>query len=383
MKKLLGSLLLLALCASSAFASGKPKIQGLSWGTWTPQGFIASSDTTFLNGANLTTSISNDTTGPFFTNDMDLFPTFGGADANASSPAFKFIVSPSVANISVDSCFVIIQYSYDGYRWIDGASVTQGLLGNPTNNFAFPFAFHRIASASSVAQTTLPWASMFRFIVTADGNTAARMSGVRASVGYRQADEWTPKLIVKQLKWGTWSDGQFTAGADTSSLLSSRPDTTQDVSLIDLALPSSGLVTATGGTAADSTTCWLQVATIGRGTDTTDSLYIATEASYNGRIWNAREFGTGQTATYAGQQVSVQPGSSMAAISGGPLADGYIFLHSLGGVPATITQSRFWGDGFFNTGRVRFKLRSGTIVMPAANVYLSYLRVPDRIAASQ
>ena len=63
MKKLLGVALMLALCASSAFASGVTRVQGLQWGTWTPQGFVASSDTTFLNGANLAASISHDTTG--------------------------------------------------------------------------------------------------------------------------------------------------------------------------------------------------------------------------------------------------------------------------------------------------------------------------------
>ena len=119
MKKGLGVALMLALCASSAFALAAPqRVQGLRFGTWTPQGFNAEADTTFINGA---TQVS-DTTEAFNAANADWGAM--GYDANGSHPVFRVWISGSF--VSVDTAFVSIEQSFDKVNW----QATQGAASN-------------------------------------------------------------------------------------------------------------------------------------------------------------------------------------------------------------------------------------------------------------
>lgn len=378
MKKWLGAVALLALFASSAFAgqASAPKVKGLYFGTWTPQGFVAESDTTFINGA----VAGVDTTGPFTVSDMDMFPTFGGADPNASSIAFKVYTIATGGAISTDSCSVVCQFSYDGNFWSDNISaVTQGLLGNTSNAiFAFPFSFNRAAGQFTPAQAALPWAPLLRFIVKGDGNTAARQSGVKVQVSYYEATGNTPRLTVKTVPWGSYaSSSNFVFVKDTTSFVSTTAiDTSGPIALGDLALPSFGNVAPQSGTAGDSTIAIVNISVIGSADAAVDSVYIVTEPSPDNKNWVSLSRTSSSSATVDGRTCLVQAGTYATNLAGTVGADA---LHcGLGSIPVTLTQSRYWVGGFFGTPYVRFRVSGGAVAMPGAKMFLTYLRAPSK-----
>lgn len=383
MKKLLGSLFLLALFAASSFgATGSAqRQQGLYFGTWTPQGFVASADTTFLNGNLAGSGGEVDTTGPISTADWDFFPLFGGADNNASTPAFKVYAAATGTSVSADSMFFTPQWSYDGNFWGDvgaGAQASSGLLSYTSSVFAVPFAFNKISSTgSNPAQTLLPWAPLYRFIIRTDGNTAARQSGVKSSVVYYVAGDNAPRLVTKKLKFGTWAAGVFSAEKDTSSFVITVTDTTGPVSLSDFCFPSPGNSVPAVGTATDSSLCLAEVALVSSIGNSADSIYIVTEPSPDGYLWRSLPRSATAISTIDGRQS--QALSSIAAYSNASPASAVDHaILRLGGIPANVTQTRFWPGSFFGTPNVRFRISGGSVAFGGASCWVSYFRAPSR-----
>ncbi len=284
MKKLLGVALMLALCASSAFALAAPqRVQGLRFGTWTPQGFVAEADTTFLNGAsaNTATATFEDTTDAFVTANCDWGSM--GYDANGVQPVFRVWVSGSF--VSVDSVFVNVEQSYDKYYWF-GASNNAAIGGGPNGftrqSISVPFIWAG-ASGSVVNNPTghgvlaAPYA---RFIVKVDGNTAARMAATKVNVAYRDVRDSAvplPQMVTKKIQWGSFSANGFNVVKDTSSVTFSAPDTTQWFSGSDMASgPANG-----GPLVADSTMALGNITLLYTDPSTSDSIYIQQETSPN------------------------------------------------------------------------------------------------------
>ena len=380
MKKLLGVALMLALCASSAFAAtgSAQRQQGLYWGTWTPQGFVASSDTTFLNGNLAGAGGEVDTTGPISTADWDFFPLFGGADANASSPAFKLLVAATGTSVSSDSMFFECQWSYDGNLWGDSdAQSHAGLLSYTGAIFGTPFAFNKTSiSTNNPAQTTIPWAPLLRFIVRTDGNTAARQSAVKASAVYYVAGPNAPKLVTKKLKFGTYQAGIFSASKDTASFDAAALDTTGPVALSDFCFPSPGNVPPIGGTAADSSVCLMEVALVSAISNAADSIYIVSESSPDGYLWRSPPKSASASSSIDGRQAAAISG--MSATDNAQLISADHAIMRLGAIPVALTQSRQWGSSLFASPNVRFRISGGSIAFGGASVWVSYFRAPSR-----
>lgn len=380
MKKVLGSVLLLALLASSAFASGESarRTVGLFWGTWTPQGFVVASDTTFINGNLAADGGELDTTSAFSASDMDFFPMFGGADANAVVPAMQANFVATGTTASSDSAFCTVEFSWDGNVWQSSSSpVSQGLLAYSSSSFGFVYGFNRSSSTpTGVLQSSLPWAPLYRFIFRGDGNTANRLSGVKASVTYFVAGENTPRATFKKMKFGTWAAGVFSATSDTSTIAASKADTTSALSLADVCLPS-GNVVPFGGTAADSSVSIVQIVLVDAVSSVgCDSIYVNTEHSPDGFNWrtNLNKAGSASS-TIDGRQLVFAGGTSGTGLDGNP----YGIAHAaLGGVPVAFTQSRFWGSSLLFAQNIRFKLVGGVTPANATSVWACYFRAPSK-----
>jgi len=279
MKKLLGSLLLLALCASSAFALGAPpRVQGLRFGTWTPTGFEASSDTTFISGA----TQQSDTTEAF--NAANVYWGSMGYDANGVTPVFRVWVSGSF--ISVDSVFISVEQSFDKFHWINADPNTPAVggaaAGETKQALSVPFTWAGATgtvTANPIGHSLLlaPYA---RFIIRSDGNTAARMAALKANVVYRDVRDSAvplPQMVTRRIKWGSFSANGFNVEKDTSSVRFSAPDTTQWIDATEMANGPANL----GALVADSTQAFGNISLLYTDPSTSDSVYFQQEASPN------------------------------------------------------------------------------------------------------
>lgn len=281
MKKLLGVALMLALCASSAFALGAPaRTLGLRFGTWTPQGFNAEADTTFLNGAsaNTATATFQDTTEAFNAANADWGAM--GYDANGAHPVFRVWISGSF--VSVDTAFVLCEMSWDKHNWLTAASAaaSNGMGGETKQAISVPFVWAAATGnlTSQLSGASLVAAPYARFIIKADGNTAARQAALRCNVVYRDVRDSAvplPQMVTRRIQWGSFAVNGFNAVKDTSSIKFAAPDTTQWIDGSEMASGPANVA----GLVADSTQGFGTIAIIYTDPSTVDSLYIQQETS--------------------------------------------------------------------------------------------------------
>lgn len=309
--------LLLCCFASVSHAAHGPRVQGLSWGTWTPQGFVASSDVTTLSGATQVV----DTTGPILTDDWDWTPQANYADVNgANLHAFKIFVGGTPT--SCDSAFVTVEWSIDGSAWwVANASgtawgMTQFGAGGGTHSLysinvgtAAPVRGPFSLSGSTVGLASIPApARKLRFIVRPDGNTSASFASVKLHVSYmhtdgRQGDP--PRFEWTRLGWQTYGPNgpMGSTNKDTSSVRFSAPDTT---SRVDWTTARIGLGSITSAdTTAAGAYLWLNAAS---DESSNDSLYVLQDGSADGYRWSVTPLIAG---THAGGSMAA------AATTGG------------------------------------------------------------------
>lgn len=271
------------LAAEAGATGGRMRVVGLTWDTWTPQGPVVGADTTFISGATQT----QDTTGVFDATKIDWNPLFR-LDPNATNvQAFKVYISGT--NISVDTITVTIQGSMDKVYWYDAKAATA--VGRPTthgsnfDNLTFAYSPNN-ASGDAAAATFWPY---FRFIIKADGNTAARHTATKCKVVSYVADDriaTAPRLVWRQLSWGTWAAGAFSPEKDTTSVAGNAVDTTASFSWAN-AMLGPGVPPAVGATAADSnmvTGCLFVQQT--SDPSSLDSIYVAIQGSVDNYKWS-------------------------------------------------------------------------------------------------
>lgn len=181
--------LLLAALTSNAFADARgvaPKLvlRQLQWQQYGADGGVTGSaaDTTYLSGA----TQDVDTTAVFDAGAV-AFPGPTNSGASTGQGILSLIVWGSSATtfVSTDSLFVGVDVSPDGKAWTAGT--IYGRIGAPaTIAGAVVVPILLDGDASDAGQWLL--APYLRFRVRTDGNTAARMSGLKVGVAFRRWD---------------------------------------------------------------------------------------------------------------------------------------------------------------------------------------------------
>lgn len=371
MKKLLGVALMLALCASSAFAGGgNRRTVGLSFGTWTPQGFVIAADTTFLSGAVVGTA-NLDTTGSFDLTDCDWGPS--GQDLNINN--FLLRVWAQGEFVSVDSIKVNVHQSFDNVTWFESGTFlagglqtmgTQQALSVPFSTFSTPYG---IPGPSGNTLAPAPYA---RFVIQCDGNTAARMAATTVKVVYNSVRDnpSATQLTVKRVTWGSFSANGFNAEKDTSSIRFTAPDTTNRFSLSDWAPSASGF----SAQVADSQVVMGMLGLVYSDPSTNDSTYVLQQTSGDGYHWTTPAL-NGANGLY-GQYASA-PGTMGSTIQdlGGNTYAGVGFL--LGGSHNTL-GNRPGGLGGAAFARFIVRASGSGQVMGGTKAWVTYFRAPSK-----
>lgn len=379
MKKLLTVLATLALaasfCAPSAHASGsKLRTVSPSWGTWTPQGFVAVADTTFLNGAVQTA----DTTGPVSTAGWDWSPFANSADLNAAALSV-FKVFYSGALVSHDSAFVTAEFSMSSDFTTSATHVSSeftmtqlGAGGGTQQVFATPVNLKApvrnvvvLTAASATVGVSAPFPYV-RFIVRGDGNTAARASALKLTVGYNHTDGrdgHKPRFEWERLRFGTYGPNGVVAGSekDTSSVRFSAPDTTVSFDW------SKALVGLSGNATSADTTALGAYLLLHVSSDPTgiDSFYVCVDGSPDNYRWNLTPL-TGTAGGFLGSAVEAVVGSSGLA--------GILF-----GIPAHVVTALSAGPAAMPGtpfGRFRIFAGNGGEVAGGVKAWLGYRKNP-------
>lgn len=372
MKKLLGVALMLALCASSAFALAAPKrVQGLRFGTWTPQGFVAEADTTFLNGAsaNTATATFEDTTDAFVTANCDWGAM--GYDPNNQHPVFRVWISGSF--VSVDTAVVTCELSWDKLNWLSsGAAASYGVGGETKQAIVTPFYWTGTVANVSAASSgnALVIAPYARFIIKADGNTAARQAALRCHVSYRDVRDSpgiAPQMVVRRIQWGSFSANGFNAVKDTSSITFSAPDTTQWIDGSEVASGPANIA----GLVADSTQAFGNIALIFSDPSTADSVYIQQETSATKAEVAKVEL---KASTVFGMYCGA-PGAAFVNLATGT-SPGSMYIHNFGGNHPVTARP---GDAEL-APYLRWIIRGGNggEVLGGTYGWITYFRVPRK-----
>ena len=374
MKKLLSLFAVLSLgvafLASPAVAKSKLRTVSPSWGTWTPQGFVAVADTTFLNGA----TQAVDTTGPISTADWDWAPFANSADPNAAFlSVFKVFTSGSL--VSTDTMRVLIEGSVNGQYWSafsagtsgGGGTLTQiGAGGGTQQAFASPVNLAApTRGASSMASATLTLGMpapvpFIRLIVSGDGNTAARAAALKAHISYWHTDGGPGKASPvewKRLRFATYGPNGLvsTSFKDTSSVRFSAPDTTEwfDVSQAKVGMAD---IASAADTTALGAYLYVEASSDPSGND---SIYVCVDGSPDAYRWNL----TPLTGTAGGFLAAVSAGSGPAAVN------------ALFGLPAHVVTALSAGPGAMSgTPFLRFRIFAGNggEVLGGAKVWIGY-----------
>lgn len=366
MKKVLGFAMLMALFATSALAVNSPqRVQGLRFGTWTPTGFEASSDTTFINGATQTA----DTTEAFNASFMDW-----GAntlDPNGIAPVLRLWVAGDF--ISTDTVRVIVHQSFDKkYWWVASSTVNAGNQSQGTQQaFGIPFTYQAsLGVITAPASNALIAAPYIRFSIAGDGNTAARMSGTRAWVAYddvRDNPNEQPMLVVRKVRWGTHTPQGFSVEKDTSSVTFAVVDTSETFSLQEWSKGPTGQ----NPTVSDSLSALGTLCGIFEDVSGTDSVYIQQQVSPNGFHFSSPRLAPdNQYGMFSGVVTATLPVDLDNASAGG-------FLVNVGGSHVT-TGSR--PNGLSLAPFVRFTVRSSNDgeAMGSLQCWLTYWRIPRK-----
>lgn len=377
MKKLLAVLAVLALSAPTAHAGGS-KLRSVSpnWGTWTPQGFVAVSDTAFLNGA----VAQVDTTGPISTADWDWSPFDNTADLNAAVAALSvFKVFYAGTLVSHDSAFVTTEWSMTpdfitgtthlSSEWtltqIGAGGGTQQVFGSPVN---LKGAVRNSIALSGGAASTGPAAPFpyVRLIARTDGNTAARAAALKLTVGYWHTDGrdgHKPQFAWERLRFGTYGPNGVISGTekDTSSVRFSAPDTTVAFDW-SKALPGLWDAATSADTTALGAYLLLHVSSDPTGVD---SFYVAVDGSPNGYLWNLTPL-TGTAGGFLGSAAEAVAGSG--GLAGILLGIPAHVLTALSAGPAAMPGTPF--------GRFRIFAGNGGEVAGGVKAWIGYRKNP-------
>lgn len=375
MKKLLGVALMLALCASSAFAVNSPtRVQGLRFGNWGVNGFEFSADTTFLNGAVVGTA-NVDTTEAFNLTNVDWGMNTLAPRSNAVN-IMRLWVSGEF--ISCDSVKVALSISYDKQTWFTTGTPISAGLQTQGNQTAFSVPFTMIAQSAGFITAIpssvggIPAVPYVRFIITADGNTAARMAATTAKVVYsdiRDNPVEQPKLVCQQLKFGTHFPSGFVASKDTASITFAAPDTTEALNLTDWNFGPSGQIAAV----ADSGLSFATLAGVSLNPSSNDSVYVLQEVSADGNHW-ARPQLIGDASLY-GRYSGVVTSNVPTDLATGATFQGFC-LNVGQSHPTLGNRTNAMNFAPF----VRFIIRGGSAgaVMGSGKYWISYWRIPRK-----